>query len=396
MFETIRSEIISIIAVLTVLAVLIGCGKKPGNRPMPEVAIVVVQPERIALTSELPGRTSPYLVAEIRPQVNGLIQKREFTEGSDVKAGSILYQIDPAPYQAALDQANAALASAESSLPSIQSRAERMKKLVEIHAVGQQDADEAEAAHQRAIASVASAQASVESARFNLANTPIKSPISGRTGMSNVTVGALVTAYQPVALTTVQQLDPIYVDVTQSSSDQLRMRRRLEGGKLKQGSDSARKVKLLLEDGTSYPWEGQLQFRDVTVDPATGAVRLRIVFPNPEHILLPGMFVRAIVEDGIDDQAILAMQEGVTRDSKGNAIAMVLDKTDKVEQRILTVDRAIGNKWLVTKGLTAGDRLIVEGLQKIRPGMPVKAVPYSPQPPSAKPTGTPSSSGQKQ
>jgi membrane fusion protein (multidrug efflux system) len=357
---------------------------------------VVVQTERVALTSELPGRTSPYLVAEVRPQVNGIIQKRQFTEGSNVKAGDVLYQIDPAPYQAALDQANAALAAAESSLPPIQSRAERMKKLVEIHAVGQQEADEAEAAHQRAIASVAAAKATVESARINLTNTPIKSPISGRTGLSSVTVGALVTAYQPMALTSVQQLDPIYVDVTQSSSDLLRLRNRLESGRLKSGGDNARKVKLLLEDGTKYPLEGHLQFRDVTVDPTTGAVTLRVVFPNPKHILLPGMFVRAIVEDGIDEQAFLVMQQGVSRDSKGNAIALVLDASNKVEQRILTVDRAIGDKWLVTSGLKAGDRLIVEGLQKVRPGMPVNAVPYSPQPPSAKPAGGPPSDRQKQ
>jgi membrane fusion protein (multidrug efflux system) len=368
------------------LGLALGCKTAPPPRGIPEVAVQTVRPERAVLTTEMPGRISAFLVAEIRPQVSGLILKRLFQEGSDVKAGGILYQIDPAPYQAALDQANAALAAAESSLPSIRSRAERMKNLVKIHAVGEQDAEEAEAAYQRAIASVAAAKAAADSAQINLANTPIKAPISGRTGMSSVTVGALVAAYQPVALASVQQLDPIYVDVTQSSSDQLRLRRRLEGGHLKSGGDSARKVKLLLEDGTPYPLEGRLQFRDVTVDPATGAVTLRMVFPNPNHILLPGMFVRAIVEDGVDDQAILAMQQGVTRDPKGNAIALVLDKSDKVEQRILTVDRAIGDKWLVTHGLAGGDRLIVEGLQKIRPGLAVKAVPFSPQAQGSQPS----------
>jgi len=381
-----RTNGLAALGLLGVTFVALGCKSAPPARPTPEVAVQVVATESVALTTELPGRTSPFLVAEIRPQVSGLILNRLFQEGSDIKAGGILYQIDPAPYKAALDQANAALAAAESSLPSIRSRAERMKTLVKIHAVGEQDAEEAEAALQRAIASVAAAKAAVESASINLANTPIKSPISGRTGMSSVTVGALVAAYQPVALATVQQLDPIYVDVTQSSSDQLRLRRRLEGGHLKSGGDSARKVKLFLEDGTPYPLEGRLQFRDITVDPATGAVTLRMVFPNPKQVLLPGMFVRAVLEDGIDDQAILAMQQGITRDAKGNAIAMVLDKSDKVEQRMLTVDRAIGDKWLVTSGLSSGDRLIVEGLQKIRPGVAVKAVPFSPQAQGAQPS----------
>lgn len=356
-----------------------GCKTAPPPAGVPEVAYQTMATERAVLTTELPGRTSPFLVAEIRPQVNGLILKRLFLEGSDVKEGEVLYQIDPAPYQAALDQASAALAAAESTLPSARSRAERMKKLVAINAVGQQDADEAEAAFLRASASVASAKAAAESARINLANTPIKAPISGRIGMSSVTAGALVTAYQPVSLATVQKLDPIYVDVTQSSSDLLQLRKRLEGGRLKSG-DSARKAKLFLEDGSTYPLEGKLQFRDVTVDPATGAVTLRMVFPNPKQILLPGMFVRTLVEDGVDEQALLVMQQGVTRDAKGNATALVLDAANKVEVRILTLDRALGDKWVVTSGLAAGDRVIVEGLQKIRPGLTVKAVPFASKP----------------
>ena len=368
----------------------LGCKTAPRPMGTPEVAYQTITTERAVLTTELPGRTSPFLVAEIRPQVNGLILKRLFLEGSDVKEGDVLYQIDPAPYQAALDQANAALTAAESTLSPARSRAERMRKLVAINAVGQQDADEAEAAFQRAAASVASAKAAAESARINLANTPIKAPISGRTGMSSVTVGALVTAYQPVSLATVQKLDPIYVDVTQSSSDLLRLRKRLEGGRLKSGGDSARKAKLFLEDGSIYPLEGKLQFRDVTVDPTTGAVTLRMVFPNPKHVLLPGMFVRAVVEDGVDEQAILVMQQGVTRDAKGNATALVVNAANTVELRVLTLDRAIADKWVVTGGLAAGDRVIVEGLQKIRPGVAVKAVPFAskpvepPQPSAAK------------
>lgn len=363
----------------------LACRTAPPQRPMAEVAIQVLQPERAVLTSELPGRTAPHLVAEIRPQVSGIIRQRLFEEGAEVKADSILYQIDPTPYQAALGQAEAALKSAEAILPAAQSRAERSRRLAESHAVGQQDADEAQAAFLTAQANVASAKAALANARFNLANTPIKAPISGRTGLSSVTVGALVTAYQPVFLTTVQQLDPIFVDVTQSSSDQLRLRRRMEGGHLK-SSDGARTVKLLLEDGTPYPLEGRLQFRDVTVDPATGAVTLRLVFPNPGHVLLPGMFVRAVVEEGVDEQAILAPQQGVSRNTKGEPIAWVLNPAGMVEQRTLTVDKAIGDKWLVTSGLAAGDRLIIEGLQKVRPGQPARAVPFAaaPQTPATK------------
>lgn len=360
-----------------------GCRKAapPPRGPM-EVGVQLIRTERAVLTTELPGRTVPYLVAEIRPQVNGLIQKRLFQEGSDVQAGSVLYQIDPGPYQAALDQALASLAAAEAALPVARSRAERMKGLAAIHAVGQQDAEDAEAAHLKAAASVAAAKAAVASARINLENTPIKSPIRGRVGLSNVTVGALVTAYQPLSLATVQQLDPIYVDVTQSSADQLKLRRRLEGGGLKAGADGGRKVKLILEDGTPYPHEGRLLSRDATVDPSSGATTLRMVFPNPRQVLLPGMFVRALVEDGADERAILALQQGITRDAKGNATALVVDANDTVAPRVLTLDRAVGDKWVVTQGLAPGDRLIVEGLQKIRPGMPVKAVPFGSQPPA--------------
>ncbi len=373
-------QLLAVSLLATIASLNIGCAKKqsaPMSRGPAEVAIVTVQPERVVLTTELPGRTSAFLVAEIRPQVNGIIQQRHFTEGSDVKAGDLLYQIDPAPYQAAFDQAKAALAMAEANLPAIRSRAERLKDLAAIHAVGQQDYDDAAAALQQSEASVATSKAAMESARINLAYTPLRAPIPGRTGKSSVTVGALVTAYQPVPLAVIQQLDPIYIDVTQATADLLQLRRGMASGRLKQDGALQRKVKLLLEDGTPYPLKGTMQFRDVTVDPTTGSVSLRMIFPNPDHILLPGMFVRAVVEEGVSEQALLVPQQGITRDPKGNPVAWVVDQAEKVQQRELELDRAIGNKWLVTKGLAPGDRLIVEGSMKVRPGDPVKAVPFA-------------------
>lgn len=386
----VRTNLLTAIGVLCALAAFSACKSAPPPQQLAEVAIVTIAPERAVLATELPGRTSAYLVAEIRPQVSGIIQKRQFKEGSDVKAGTLLYQIDPAPYQAAYDQANGALAMAEANLPAARSRAERLKHLVAIRAVGQQDYDDAAAALLKAEASVVASKAAVEAARINLDYTPIKAPIPGRTGRSSVTVGALVTAYQPVPLAVVQQLDPIYVDVTQSSADLLRLRRGLESGRLKEDGATGGKVRLLNEDGTPYPLEGALQFRDVTVDPSTGSVTLRLVFPNPDHVLLPGMFVRAVVEEGVSEHALLAPQQGVTRDPKGNPIAWVVDKAEKVEQRSLELDRAIGDKWLVTKGLAPGDKLIVDGLQRIRPGDSVRAVPFT-DPASG---GVPASAGQ--
>ncbi|HWQ52248.1 MAG TPA: efflux RND transporter periplasmic adaptor subunit [Bryobacteraceae bacterium] len=379
-----------------------------------EVRFVTVRPERVVLTTQLPGRTSAYLVAEIRPQVNGLIQSRGFREGANVKAGDLLYQIDPAPYQAAHNQAKAALATAEAelvtaeaNLPAIRSRAERFKELVVIHAVGQQDFDDASAALRQAEANVAARKtavevnrAAVESARINLSYTPVKAPISGRIGKSNITVGALATAYQPTAFAVVQQLDPIYVDVVQANAELLRLRRGLESGGLKRNRSIQNKVKLFLEDGTPYPIMGTLQFRDVTVDPTTGSVTLRLVFPNPKEILLPGTFVQALVEEGVREQAILVPQQGVTRDPKGNPIALVVGKDDKVERRTLELDRAIGDKWLVTSGLAATDRLIVEGLERIRPGVAVRAVPFdsdaggSPRADEGKPVIQPKAKGE--
>jgi membrane fusion protein (multidrug efflux system) len=372
-------------ALLTAL-VMVGCDRPqaPPPRPVPEVGTVTVQPQPIVLTTELPGRTSPYRVAEIRPQVSGLIQKRLFTEGSDVQAGQVLYQIDPAPFQAAYDNAKAALGRAEANLPSIRSRADRYRELLPDRAVSQQEYDDAAASLKQAEAEVELGKAMVETARINLGYTRVTAPISGRTGKSSVTDGALVTAYQPVALTSIQQLDPIYVDVPQSTVDMLRLKRRLEEGRLKNDGTNQKKVSLLLEDGRAYPVEGTLQFRDVTVDPTTGSVILRLVFPNPKALLLPGMFVRAVVKEGISEKAILIPQQAVSRDPKGNAVALIVDDTGKVQQRMLTIDRAIGDKWLVTSGLGPGDRVIVEGLQRVRPGASVKEVPLNATLPAAK------------
>ena len=330
--------------------------------PAPEVATVTVVPQKLLLTTEIPGRTSPYLIAEIRPQVNGLIQKRLFIEGSNVEAGQELYQIDPAPFQAALDRARA-------NLPALRLRADRYKEALVDKAVSQQDFDDADA-------TLKQAEAELETARINLNYTHIVSPISGRVGKSTVTDGAIVTAYQPAPLATIQQLDPIYVDVPQSTAELQRLQRRLADGRLTRDGNSQNAVQLILEDGTKYPLEGTLQFRDVTVDPTTATVILRMVFPNPNGVLLPGMFVRAVVKEGVDDQAILIPQQALSRDPRGNPVATIVDAGNKVGQRMLTLDRAIGDQWLVTSGLAPGDRVIVEGMQKVRPGAAVKAVPF--------------------
>jgi len=357
---------------------LAGCDRRQQSPPppVPEVAVVTVRPREVILTIELPGRTAPFRIAAIRPQVSGLILKRLFTEGSDVKAGRVLYQIDPAPFQATLDNAKAALGRAEANLPAIRLRAERYKEVLADKAVSQQDYDDAAAALKQAEADIQYWEATVETARINLGYTRITAPISGRVGRSNMTEGAIVTAYQPVALATIQQMDPIYVDVPRSTTELLRLKRRLEDGRLNQKGMNQKKVKLLMEDGTAYPLEGTLQFRDVSVDPTTGSVILRVVFPNPEDVLLPGMFVRAVINEGVNEQAILIPQQGVSRDPKGNPFALVVDAESKAGFRPLTLDRAIGDKWLVSSGLAPGDRLIVEGLIMLRPGTVVKAVPF--------------------
>ncbi|MEI8172414.1 MAG: efflux RND transporter periplasmic adaptor subunit [Deltaproteobacteria bacterium] len=376
-----RAKIIAATGVLSGFLILVSCGQQNAANGPPrggpaEVAIVTVHPEKVAITTELSGRTSACLVAEIRPQANGLIQKRLFTEGADVKAGQVLYQIDPAPFKAALDNASAALDRAKANLPAIRSRAERVQELLADKAVSQQDSDDATAALRQSEADIQYWKATVETARISLGYTRITAPISGRIGKSNVTEGALVTAHQPVALATIQQLNPIYVDLPQSTAELLRLQRRLEDGRLNPGGKNRNKVRLILEDGTPYSLEGTFQFRDVTVDPSTGSVMLRVVAPNPKGLLLPGMFVRTVIQEGVNTQAILIPQQAVTRDPKGNPVVLIVDAEGKVQQRMLTLDRAIGNRWLVSSGLAAGDRVVVEGLQKARPGASVKAVPF--------------------
>jgi membrane fusion protein (multidrug efflux system) len=365
---------------LCATAALAACSRSTAEAPhaqVAEVGVFVVTPEALRLSTELPGRTAAYQVAEVRPQVGGLIQKRLFVEGADVKAGSALYQIDAASYQAAVNAAKAALAKAKANLLTSGPKVARFKELVAIEGVSRQEYDDAVAADEQAKADVASAAAALESASINLRYTQVSAPIAGRISRSAVTPGALVTAGQAAALTTVQQLDPMYVDVTQSSEDLLRLKRELDNGSLKKEGGQAR-VTLLLADGSTYAEAGKLQFSDVSVDPGTGNVTLRALFPNPKHDLLPGMFVRARVETGTDERAIAVPQQGVTRDAKGNAVALVLGKDGKVEQRMLVTGATLGDKWLVKSGLAAGDRLIVEGVQKVKPGAPAVAAAPAP------------------
>jgi membrane fusion protein (multidrug efflux system) len=414
-----RVSLIVIMVVLLGGLISEGCERQQTPPPViPEVATVTIQPQRAVLTAELPGRASSYFVAEIRPQVNGIIQKRLFNEGSDVRAGDVLYQIDPAPFQAALDNAVANLAvtrkaadraraASEASIAGVtrqQATLElarknrwRFEELFNSRAVSASQRDQAvteaevaEATLRAAEAQVKSdreavataqaairqAEAELEAARINLGYTRITAPISGRIGKSNVTVGALAKAYQDSAFATIQQLDPIYIDATQSTANLLQLKRNMAAGEIKGTGPDQTRAKLLLENGTPYPLEGTLKFSEVTVDPSTGSFLLRMVFPNPKHILLPGMYVRAIVQEGEVDHAILVPQQGVSRDSKGNPVVLIVDSSGKVQQRVITVDRAIGDKWLVNEGLKQGDRLILEGSQKVRPGASVKVVPF--------------------
>jgi membrane fusion protein (multidrug efflux system) len=341
-----------------------------------QVSVIKLQPRSLQLSTELPGRTTAYLTAEIRPQVNGIIQKRLFQEGAMVQAGQVLYQIDPASYQASLAQAKANLASAEANLPSLQAKADRYRDLAAIHAVGQQDYDDAVAALKQAQATVESDKAAVESARINLDYTPITSPITGRIGKSSVTVGGLVSSYQTTVLATVQQLEPVYVDVVQANADLLRLRARLANGQLKSSGAQGNKVKLYLEDGSLYPIEGKLEFRDVTVDTTTGSVTVRITFANPKQILLPGMYVRAVVEEGIRPDALLLPQQAVSRDPKGLPFVWVIGADGKADRRMIEVDRAIGNQWLVSKGVSASEQVVMEGGDQLKAGMQVQAAPY--------------------
>lgn len=379
--KTIRFNVVTAAVLALALA---GCGNQsgaetPGKKPLPEVAVMVVAPQSLTLTTELSGRTAPHLVAEVRPQVGGILQKRLFTEGAVVQEGDILYQIDPATYRAAYASAKAALGMAEANLLPAQNKADRYRGLAEAKAVSQQGYEDAVAAHLLAKAEVEAARAALDVARINLDYTSVKAPIAGRIGRSSMTTGALVTANQAQSLATIQQLDPIYVDVTQSSSDLLRLKHNIASGVLQDSSAAKAPVSLKLSDGSSYPQQGTLEFSEVSVDQSTGSVTLRTLFPNPDQLLLPGMFVRAVIEEGVDPQAILVPQRGVTRDQAGNALVMVVDAEDKMAARPIQVVRTVGDNWLVSEGLQAGDRVIMEGLQKARPGTPVKVVPFEAQ-----------------
>lgn len=382
-----------LVILLLLAASVAGCNRTqataPPTPPPAEVGYVTIEARRVTLTMELPGRTSAMLVAEVRPEVGGIVRNRLFTEGADVKQGEVLYEIDPSSYEAAHASAKAALARAEANVVPRRLKAERYKELVAINAVSRQDADDADAALRQAEADVEGAKAALETARINLAHTRVRAPISGRIGRSVVTTGSLVTASQPTALATIQKLDPMYVDVTQSSANLLKLREKISAGKIRKDAKGA-VARLLLEDGTQYPLSGSLKFSDVTVNPGTGSLILRTVFPNPKGILLPGMYVRAVLEEGTDERGIVVPQRGVTRDPAGKAVALVVGADDNVESRTLEVSRVVGDGWLVEKGLTAGDRVIVEGLQKAKPGAKVRPVPFgapsapagSPAPPS--------------
>lgn len=372
-----RSPALTLIAAC-LLAALTGCSSSeaskpagpgnPGAMPPAEVSVVTLKTEQAAINSELPGRTTAYITADVRPQVGGLIDKRLFEEGAEVRAGQALYQIAPATFQANVDSAQATLLKAQAALASAQVKADRYKELGAIEAVSRQSNDDAEASYKQALADVAAGKAGLASARLNLGFTRVTAPISGRIGRSSVTQGALVTASQDTALATIQQLDPIYVDMTQSSVDLLRIRREMASGKLKMRGDGHPAVRLVLEDGSVYAEEGQLLLAEATVEKTANSVTLRAVFANPKRELLPGMYVRATVQGATADNLLLVPQTAVSRDARGNATALVVGKDNKVESRLLTTGAVVNGKWVVSEGLAAGDRVIVEGLQKVRVG----------------------------
>ena len=335
-----------------------------------EVGFVTIQPQRVTLSTDLPGRTSSYRVAVVRPQVNGVLLKRMFEEGSDVKEGQQLYQIDPAPYQAALDSASAQLQHAEAAEGIAKAQADRYEALKNTDAISKQDYDTTMATEKQAQADIASAKAAVETAQINLTYTRVLAPISGRTGRS-ITEGALVTSEQTQSLVTIQQLDPIYVDIPESTTLLTRLRREISSGQIKSIGQDEAPITLTLEDGSPYDEPGTLQFSEVTVDPSTGSVIQRAVFPNPKAFLLPGMFVTAHVEEGISENGILVPQQAVMRDPKGQASVFLVTPDSKVALRLIHTDRAIGDKWFISDGLSAGDRVIVTGLQKVMPGADV-------------------------
>jgi membrane fusion protein, multidrug efflux system len=363
---------LSSLPVLSALFLVAACGSDapPPAPPPPEVGVVTLASSTVSDVRNLPGRTSAFVIAEVRPQVTGIIQKRLFEEGSEVKAGQPLYQLDDSIYRAEVASRRAAVAKAKASLEAARLTAKRTAELARIDAVSAQENETAEATLQQATADVASAEAALRSAEVNLSYARITSPISGRTGKSNFTQGALVTANQDMPLTTVQQLDPIYVDLQQSSSELLRLRQDFGGSNLNESAP----VVIMLENGVRYQHPGELKFAGVSVDPETGSFGLRAVVPNPERILLPGMFVRAVLERGERSDAVLAPQRAITRDPKGNGLALVVNADNKVEQRVVQTARTIGDKWLIDNGLQAGERVVVEGVQKVQPGMTVNPI----------------------
>lgn len=381
-----RSVAATTVGLAAIALTLAACGQKGGGAGMgmggpAEVGYIVAQSQPVGLTTELSGRTSAYLVSEVRPQVGGVIKARLFQEGSLVRAGQSLYQIDPATYQASVNSAAAALAQAQAQATAAKLKADRYRTLVETGAVSKQDNDDAQAAAAQTAAAVAVQKAALDTARINLNYTKVLAPISGRIGKSAVTPGALVTANQAEALATVQDLSKIYVDVTQTSAELLKLQQQYASGKL--GRSGSAQVTLKLEDGSTYPIPGTLEFSDVSVDPGTGSVTLRAVFPNPNGTLLPGMYVRAVLSQGVASSGILAPQGAIQRDPKGNAMVTVVNAKGAAEPRPVTLGQTVGDKWLITSGLQPGDKVIVEGLLKMRPGAPIKPVPAGSAPAAA-------------
>jgi membrane fusion protein (multidrug efflux system) len=373
-------------ALIAIAGALCGCGRAPqptGQGGPPEVGVLTLSPRSVGIVDELPGRTVAYRVAEVRPQVSGIVQKRLFAEGSEVKAGEQLYQIDPATYSAALRSADAALQRAQVNRDKAKLLQDRYGPLREQSLVSQQAYDDAVAGYNAAEADVAAAKAQLESARINLVYCQVLSPIAGRIGRTLVTEGALVTSQQETPLALVQQLDPIYVDITQSSVDMLKLQRAFESGDLQRDEKNEAEVSLTLEDGSEYSERGKLQFAEVSVDPSTGAVVLRALFPNPRRELLPGMFVRAQLTQAMKRDALLVPQRGVTRNQRGEAVVLVVGNGDVVAERVVIASRVIGNDWLISDGLRAGERVILEGLQKARPGDHVRPVEVEAERPSA-------------
>ena len=371
-----QSRLTGLIGTLATALLLVACKQAPKAAPRvtPQVVVRAMHAQPVPLRSELPGRTSAYQVAEVRPQVGGLLRERLFEEGAAVRAGQVLYQIDAAPYQAALEQAEASLASARAAARVAELLLQRYRLLLPEKSISQQDFDNADAALGQALANQRLREAAASAARIDLARTRITAPISGRTGRSVVTPGALLSANQATALTTIAQLDPIYVDLTQSSAELLRLRQSLKSGQLQRGGSSAQKVSLVLEDGTSYPHEGRMQLAEVTVDTTTGSVLLRAQFPNPDALLLPGMYVRAFITEGVDAKAMLVPQPAISRDRKGDAIVRIVNAEGKLEARPVTLARSVEGDWLVTSGLAEGDRVVIEGAATAPPGTPVKVV----------------------